>query len=752
MTDAANPILEKALEYAKRKWYVFPCREKPGKPFKDKDGNIVEPKEKRPYIAGGVDNASIDPDQLNVWWATWPSALIGVSCEKSGLFVLDLDNKNGKDGIGYFASLGFETPGALTSRTPSGGLHIVFSGKGKSSTGETTGLDTRGIGGYIIAPPSRIVEGKFPGEYKALNDWSATPAPIPAGLLEKLFPLISSEYGAPGATGKDDARFAYATKTYLKQGAGEGGRNAALFKAAADISGNGYSKDEAIEMLMPISLQIGLGQSEILETIAHAYSKPRTSAIPVSIQKKLAEAGSKKSGGISSVSTEETFLVEEALIACLAQDAGLLTRVYDLLVPEDFLGTETRYIYGVICKLHGEGKKVDSVTLSSTGVGLERITKLIEQYDIRFENADSYANIIKELAAIRKFKALLERGRHLVNDGIEPFFDIMGEMERGLADVSVYSGIRTSSILTAKQAVEITVERTRKIASGEIQILKTGFVDFDKVNGGLFPDDLLLLTGKAGQGKSGLALSLVHNVGITQNVPVVFFTLEMSTSETIVRLICQLTGLPFKKVMTGSGMTSQDWEVYNEATKKINASPIFFEDGSGITIPELRAKIRRLSEDHGIKLIVIDQLEQIRAYLNQPAYIQFDKIGYDLKGAIKDFGIPIALCHQIRVRAGGERKANADPEMADLNQAGEKSATIIWAIHHVYDDNKHITSSKIVIMKNRNGTCEIPFPISFIKERMFFANATMQAPQPVRTPVKETIKDEEPDWIEENDK
>jgi hypothetical protein len=124
-------MLQAALQYAQRGWYVFPCREKPGEAYQDKTGKTILPKEKSPYISRGLNDATLDPAKIKTWWKKWPGALIGVNCGLSGLFVVDLDTKHGKDGVGEFARLGMDDAGALHSQTASGGRHIVFCGTGK---------------------------------------------------------------------------------------------------------------------------------------------------------------------------------------------------------------------------------------------------------------------------------------------------------------------------------------------------------------------------------------------------------------------------------------------------------------------------------------------------------------------------------------------------------------------------------------------------------------------------------------------
>ena len=147
---------------------------------------------------------------------------------------------------------------------------------------------------------------------------------------------------------------------------------------------------------------------------------------------------------------------------------------------------------------------------------------------------------------------------------------------------------------------------------------------------------------------------------------------------------------------------------------------MFFDDTFGISVPELRSKIRKLM-DKDIKLIVIDQLEQIRGYESQPAYIKFDRIAYDIKNLTQEFNVPIILNHQLNRNIMDRKLKNPEPQLSDLNQAGEKPANQVWVISHAKNDKGEIQSSRIKILKNRNGA-RIDFPVLFIGNKMHFVD------------------------------
>lgn len=717
-------LLNEALEYAKKGWYVFPCREKIGSPY-NKNGEIVTPREKTPYIGGGLDSASKDEAQIRAWWTKFPNAMIGVNCGKSGIFVVDIDKKQ-VNGLDTFMEWHINDAGALHSWTPSGGMHIVFTGSGKSSTNAKTGIDTRGEGGYIIAPPSQIYEGDFLGIYSKIDDWSRIPAVIPIGLLDKLFPDKRNVPSIINYEVEGKKQLSKSTLYFMVNGAPKGERNSTLFKVLADFAGCGYEAKEAKEIVLPVANRIGVDNGEFENVLEHAYSKPRTASIPDSIQEKLLKGGKNVA---SEITYEEQSIMEDALLACIIKDNDLIPVIYDILNSDDFQVLKNRIIYKTIVRLHNNDIKVDLITTvneinkTTDKIKLDEISKMLAEHYLSSDSVIAYAHIIKEKSSIRKVEQLMDNKSSYVKSG--NLTEIINSVEKDLAQIAVYGGVKTTNILDGEMATRMVLDRTKGILSGEITQLETGFLDYDKHIGGLYTNELVICAGRAGEGKSALALSILNDVGIRQHKACAIFSLEMSTHETICRLICQLTGIPFKNVYKGQ-MNEQQWAQYEDAMATISDSKIFFDDSFGITVPELRSKIRKLMEKD-IKLIVIDQLEQIKGYEGQPAYIQFDKIAYDIKNFTKEFDVPIILNHQLNrgITDRKIKKDNPEPELSDLNQAGEKPANQVWAIAHRKDEEGKIIASKIRVLKNRNGP-RIDFPVKFLGEKMLFVNATYE--------------------------
>lgn len=720
-------LLENAIAYSKKGWYVFPCREKPGTPFL-RDGKEINPLEKHPYTSNGLLDASIDEDQIRAWWTRWPNALIGINAGKSGLFVVDIDKKH-VNGLETFSQWNINDTAGLHSITPSGGIHIVFTGTGKSTSNAKTGIDTRGEGGYFIVPPSKILQGKIIGEYRMVDDWSLSPGVIPDGLMSKLFPDNTTEFvrGNTGVLDGQTRALSRFTLHFLVEGAMPGERNASLFKVLADFAGCGYSREKAEQAVFPVCQRIGLDRAEFNQVLENAYSKPRTASIPDTIQEKILKSG--KSNVLSKITQEEQSVMESVLLACMIADNTTIPAIMDILLSDDFGNMKNRFIYRAILRLYTKETRVDSATVASEiqaetdKVSLNDIAMMVNSYYETSENVITYAEIIKEKASLRKIEAVMDNKEKYIKKG--SLVEVVSSIEKDISDAAIYGGAKSSNVVNSNQAIDMVDERLSAIRKGEISQLQTGFIDYDKNIGGIFTDELIMVAGRAGDGKSALALTLANHVAFSQKKAVLFFSLEMSIYDTVTRLVCQMTGIPFKKVSLGA-MSAEEWKEYKHAVDKIASSKLYFDDSSNMGVSQIRSKIRKMSAIEKPALIVIDQLEQVAGYDKADTHDQLNKISYDIRGMAKDFNTPIILVHQLNRNVTNRMLKNPEVQLSDLNQAGEKAPNQVWAISHKRDSvTEKIIQSKIKVMKNRNGPT-MEFAVTFFGEKFLFVTPALE--------------------------
>ena len=183
-----DTLLEEAIKYAERGWFVFPCRIRPSRPFLTPKGKEKILPAKSPLYRGGLNNATTDKKQIIEWWTKTPQAAIGINCGLSNLIVVDIDvHKKDVNGFDNWMKLNISDEGALHQMTPSSGLHIVYSGVTNSYGDENVAVDIRSKGSYFIIAPSYVLlkNGKF-GKYIMLDDWSRRPKDAPSDLMDKI--------------------------------------------------------------------------------------------------------------------------------------------------------------------------------------------------------------------------------------------------------------------------------------------------------------------------------------------------------------------------------------------------------------------------------------------------------------------------------------------------------------------------------------------------------------------------------------
>ena len=294
-------------------------------------------------------------------------------------------------------------------------------------------------------------------------------------------------------------------------------------------------------------------------------------------------------------------------------------------------------------------------------------------------------------------------------------FDLLDEAESKLYDVT-QGNIKKSSesaqnlVIQAKKRIEDIAKRDG--LSG----VATGFEKLDALTSGWQPSDLIIIAARPGMGKTALTLSMARNIAVTKNIPVAFFSLEMSSVQLITRLISSETGLSSEKLRTGK-LASHEWEQLNVKVGDLERAPLFIDDTPSLSIFDLRAKARRLSSQHGIKLIIVDYLQLMTAGTSNKTgnrEQEISTISRNLKALAKELDIPVIALSQLS-RAVETRGGTKRPLLSDLRESGaiEQDADIVSFIYRPeyygideWDDDERTSSegqAEFIVAKHRNG-------------------------------------------------
>ncbi len=421
--------------------------------------------------------------------------------------------------------------------------------------------------------------------------------------------------------------------------------------------------------------------------------------------------------------------LEEAVLGALMLEKDALTNVIDILKAESFYKDANSRIFGAIERLFTRSEPVDILTvtqeLKKTGElemvgGAYYITQLTNRV-ASAANAEFHARIVAQKYIQRE---LIRTSTETIKDAYEEssdVFDLLDKAEKSLFSIvegNIKKNYDKMSTLIRKAIEQIEVAKNKKDGLSGIP---SGLTALDRLTSGWQKSDLVILAARPAMGKTALVLSVARNAAVDFNKPVAVFSLEMSSLQLVTRLISSESELSGEKLKKGS-LADHEFEQLNAKIQKLAEAPLFIDDTPGLSVFELRAKARRLKEQHNIELIIIDYLQLMTAggegRGNREQEIS--TISRSLKGLAKELNVPVIALSQLS-RAVETRGGDKKPQLSDLRESGaiEQDADMVMFIHRpeyygiTEDENGAPTVGvgELIVAKHRNG------PVDSVKVR-----------------------------------
>ncbi len=418
--------------------------------------------------------------------------------------------------------------------------------------------------------------------------------------------------------------------------------------------------------------------------------------------------------------------LEEVVLGAMMIDKKGVDTVIDILQPEAFYKEAHQHIYSAITHLFEKAEPIDLMTVSAQlrkdakldQVGGDFYLVQLSQRVASSAHIEFHARII-----LQKFiqRSLIKISGEIIEDAYDDtqdVFEMLDKAESKLYDVT--QGNIKKSTESAQNLVIQAKKRIEEIANKEgLSGVPSGFTDLDKLTSGWQPSDLIIVAARPGMGKTALTLSMARNIAVAKNIPVAFFSLEMSSVQLITRLISSETGLSSEKLRTGR-LEKHEWEQLNVKVSALESAPLFIDDTPSLSIFDLRAKARRLSSQHGIKLIFVDYLQLMTASTNNKngnREQEISTISRNLKALAKELDVPVIALSQLS-RAVETRGGSKRPLLSDLRESGaiEQDADIVSFIYRPeyykideWDDEERTPSqgqAEFIVAKHRNGGLE----------------------------------------------
>jgi replicative DNA helicase len=411
---------------------------------------------------------------------------------------------------------------------------------------------------------------------------------------------------------------------------------------------------------------------------------------------------------------------EMALLGAVMVDGSAIPSVIEILeFPEAFYREAHRKIYAVVIGLFRKDEPVDLLTVSEElrrkgeldsvgGVAyLAEITGRVSSA----ANAEHYAKVVAEKSILRSLMAAAsEIGAKSTEEGADAF-EMIDSAETTIFEIA-QRHLRKNFVSIKKLATE-TLEMLSAIHGQHSGItgVPTGFTKLDELTGGFQKSDLIIIAARPSMGKTALAMSIARNAAVDHKIAVAVFNLEMSSQQLALRLLCSEARVNMQEARTGR-LPESEWPKLSAKVGRLATSPMFIDDTPALTVLELRAKSRRLKNEHDIGMIVIDYLQLMSSPKTMESRErEISTISRSLKALAKELNIPIVALSQLNRQVEG--RTDKRPMLSDLRESGaiEQDADVVMFIHRpevygilAYDDDTPTEgTAEILIGKQRNG-------------------------------------------------
>jgi replicative DNA helicase len=405
-----------------------------------------------------------------------------------------------------------------------------------------------------------------------------------------------------------------------------------------------------------------------------------------------------------------------------------------------FYDLRHRTIYETLVEMYDQKEPIDLITiqqrlkdrqqLDAIG-GLPYLMSLPDAVPSA-ANLDYYQTIIKD-------KFLLRKMIQTCTDVVGRVYEHEGEVDKLLDEVErdilrlgesrVESATDTMKDLVHKAITTIEQYHQRQ---GMLTGVGTGFVDLDKMTSGLHEGEMIVVAARPSMGKTSLAMNIAEHVAVDLRLPVGVFSLEMTASSLVLRMLCSRARVNLRNIRDGF-LAERDFPKLTGAAGKLAGAPLFIDDSSGLSILQLRAKARRMHQQHGVKLFVIDYLQLLHSTARRAENRQQEiaDISNGVKALAKELSVPVIVLSQLNREM--EREKNREPRLSDLRESGaiEQDADLVAMLYDpgkTDDDEGQKTQDhdakpiRLLIAKQRNGPTGA-IDLTFIKSYTRFESA-----------------------------
>ena len=412
---------------------------------------------------------------------------------------------------------------------------------------------------------------------------------------------------------------------------------------------------------------------------------------------------------------------ERAVIGAMLVSEAAVSVVGESLAAEDFYSETHRVLYGAMMRLYSRGEPIDQLTLSdelrSVGEfdrigGRQYVFRLVESVPTA-ANAARYAEIVRGKALLR---AVIDAGSRIQQEAFAEPEDVTQALDAAEQLIYGVSNRQLKEHLApVSELAPGALERIQRLyeAEGEVTGVETGFEDLDRLTTGFHKSDLVVLAARPAMGKTAMALNAIWHAAGARGLPVAIFSLEMSKEQLVQRLISQITRIRTQDLRSGN-VRAEDWPKLVRGIAEVSRAPIWIDDTAGVTLMEMRAKVRRLASrlsaqgETPLSLVVVDYLQLMvgQGVRSENRQQEIAEISRGLKVLARDLDVPVLAVAQLSRAV--EQRHDKRPLLSDLRDSGaiEQDADMVMFLYrdeYYNPDSDDKGIAEIIVGKHRNG-------------------------------------------------
>ena len=415
---------------------------------------------------------------------------------------------------------------------------------------------------------------------------------------------------------------------------------------------------------------------------------------------------------------------EKAVLGGIFLKPDVFGDIIEIILPMDFYKAAHRYVYEAMIDCYNSGERIDPIIIANKLKKQNRYDE-IDGENLLFEIIDEVqtaANIVKH-AKIVKEKSVLRKlgdvGTKIVEMSYEGYEDVDTILDKAEGLIFKISETKESKdVISISEAMKEEFMRLEEVFhnKGVTTGISSGFINFDEKTSGFNPSDLVILAARPSMGKTAFALNLALNAAMKSEKSVLIFSLEMSSSQLLQRLLAVQSQIGLQKIRNGF-LEDDEWGRIGIASGQLASASINIADVPNVNVLEIRAMARRLKAMGKLDMIVIDYLQLIKGTgRGDNRQQEISDISRSLKGIARELNIPIIALSQLS--RAPEQRADRRPMLSDLRESGaiEQDADMVVFLYrddYYNEESEEKGITEVIIGKQRNG------PVGTVKLRFF---------------------------------